>query len=429
MYSNSIYKVLSRHKTRFLTSIFLFSLFVQPMSIAHAVEPVGQVQLLIGGEANVERFGAMQELEKGSELYEGDVITTSSSSRLHIAFVDGAIAALRPNTEYHIDCYRTAGDDICLKLNLIKGEVRQVTGAAGESHKNRFRLNTPVAAIGIRGTDFITHAKGYQTLVRVLSGEIVGAPIDSSCSAGSLGACDSNFAMALKEHDNRIMLIEPNKQPNFILEDSSQILSKVKISRMNNKDSELKIHVLKDNPEIVEKYLELSNYVLENYTPEDGIVPNMVFGTWSTEGDGIALPYQVAKHNREVTIGNQNTGLWRTPLINPVVGTATFIPYQSEVSFDSATFLTEVNVLDSSRLVLDFDQSEVNAYINLLADGELISISANNEISRDDGIFTLRTDAGGNIAGAVDQDLNNAGTILTQPHNNGIINAQTLWAR
>ena len=37
--------------------------------------------------------------------------------------------------------------------------MRSITGQWGEAARDRFRLNTPIAAIGVRGTDFIVEQK------------------------------------------------------------------------------------------------------------------------------------------------------------------------------------------------------------------------------------------------------------------------------
>ena len=44
--------------------------------------------------------------------------------------------------------------DSQVKLNLIEGTARAVSGEAAKAAKERFRLNTPIAAIGVRGTDY-----------------------------------------------------------------------------------------------------------------------------------------------------------------------------------------------------------------------------------------------------------------------------------
>ena len=48
--------------------------------------------------------------------------------------------------------------------------MRSVTGQWGEASRDRFRLNTPIAAIGVKGTDFVVKVENGKTFASVLSG-------------------------------------------------------------------------------------------------------------------------------------------------------------------------------------------------------------------------------------------------------------------
>ena len=76
---------------------------------------------------------------------------------MHVRFLDDAVLSVRPNSELHIETYRFDAerpDLSTVKLNLIQGTARTVSGEAAKTAKERYRLNTPIAAIGVRGTDF-----------------------------------------------------------------------------------------------------------------------------------------------------------------------------------------------------------------------------------------------------------------------------------
>lgn len=392
---------------------------------------IGEIQLLIGQNASVEREGVREPLSTGSNLYEGDSILTGDNTRLHIRFVDNAIAALRPNTEYQIECYQTDPQiGVCLKLNLMKGEVRQVSGQAGKFHKDRFRLNTPIAAIGIRGTDFVTRTGSSSDLVRVLSGEVVAAPFDDQCSSSTLGPCDSGLSRSLKASDGKIILIEPGKEPQFILEEIEAIKAKEMIGALDqNNDNANKIYVLSDNSNLVSYLLDNAGYIPDDVQYDIPNTAPIVFGTWSNEADGIAQPYPVASKDREITIGTMHYGLWRAPLNSPVIGRAEFSPVESNFSWDSATFLSSVELLDSSKLSVDFDQSQASVHLDLDTSNGLMTIDGASNINREDGIFIIKTTDNGQLSGAVTEDLSSAGTLLSQPVVNGILNGQILWAK
>ena len=80
--------------------------------------------------------------------------------------IDGARIALQPNSELVVAEYQLPKDQVKVKtqvkkasgsstLNLLKGGFRTITGSIGnQTNKDAYKVNTPVATIGIRGTDY-----------------------------------------------------------------------------------------------------------------------------------------------------------------------------------------------------------------------------------------------------------------------------------
>lgn len=76
---------------------------------------------------------------------------------MHLATVDGGIVAIRQNTVFRVDEYKAdgnSGDRIF--MSLVRGAIRSITGWIGKYHAPGYRITTPVATIGIRGTDHET---------------------------------------------------------------------------------------------------------------------------------------------------------------------------------------------------------------------------------------------------------------------------------
>ena len=94
-----------------------------------------------------------------------------------------------------------------VKFNLLRGTTRSVSGEAAESARHRFRLNTPIAAIGVRGTDFVVSATSTSLMALVNQGEVVVAPFSEQCSAAGIGPCSFN---ALELDDQAMQVIEFN---------------------------------------------------------------------------------------------------------------------------------------------------------------------------------------------------------------------------
>jgi hypothetical protein len=109
------------------------------------------------GNAQVINSSGQKSLSVKAEVFQGDQITTSNDTEMLIRMTDGAVLALRPNTnmtvtEYHFDNKDSSRDNMFVRL--LKGGFRTVTGAIGKKNPQKVKFNTPTATIGIRGTDF-----------------------------------------------------------------------------------------------------------------------------------------------------------------------------------------------------------------------------------------------------------------------------------
>ncbi len=95
-------------------------------------------------------------LAKGAAVEEGDVINTAKKSFAVIRMLDNTKLTLKPGTTIAIGKFSTekGKEEAC--INLVKGGLRTVTGLIGKRKPESFQVDTPIASIGIRGTDFIT---------------------------------------------------------------------------------------------------------------------------------------------------------------------------------------------------------------------------------------------------------------------------------
>lgn len=156
---------------------------------------VGEVSLVLGKAYRLTWSGAREQLERGSKIAVGDRIDTRSNGHVHVRFIDNALVSVRPNSQLVIQRYDYNPDepaDSAVKFDLREGVTRAISGEAAKAARDRFRLNTPIAAIGVRGTDFVVSADADTTRALVNEGAIVMAPYSDGCSADSLGPCVAN---------------------------------------------------------------------------------------------------------------------------------------------------------------------------------------------------------------------------------------------
>jgi len=109
----------------------------------------GEVQLTLAS-------GGARPARKGSPIDVGDTVTTAKNAMAQIKMGDGAIVVVQPDSrmtlaEYHYSGKEDGTENV--RFRLEQGGFRTITGAIGHTHKNSYLIETPIAQIGVRGTD------------------------------------------------------------------------------------------------------------------------------------------------------------------------------------------------------------------------------------------------------------------------------------
>ena len=138
--------------------------------LAHAAG-AAKVDFAIGEVVALQADGSRRPLARGAEVSPGDTVDTGAG-RAQLRFSDGAMVSLQPGTQFRIDAYEFQGQaDGGEKgfFSLLKGALRTITGAIGKTDHKAYRLDTAVATIGIRGTEYAV-AYGKSITVTTNSG-------------------------------------------------------------------------------------------------------------------------------------------------------------------------------------------------------------------------------------------------------------------
>lgn len=138
----------------FFRSWFLCGLLLFPaLALADAA---GRFQFVLG-EVQVTRLsGDSRAAVKGGEVFEGETIRSAANAQAQLLMADQAVIALRPESTLTIETYRYNGRSDGAErsfFGLLKGGFRVLTGAIGSVYRENYRVRTPNATIGIRGTD------------------------------------------------------------------------------------------------------------------------------------------------------------------------------------------------------------------------------------------------------------------------------------
>ncbi len=117
----------------------------------------GKIGIVVGTARISQHTGQERPAQRGDDLYEGDTVATNTNSNVQIRMIDDAIIWVRPDSQLKIQRYRSDQHGAPKNeavLKLLSGTLRQVTGSIGKASPGDYRLSTPNATIGIRGTEF-----------------------------------------------------------------------------------------------------------------------------------------------------------------------------------------------------------------------------------------------------------------------------------
>ena len=115
------------------------------------------------GEVIALSNGGSRELKQGDFIYVSDEIITSNRSFAVLQFEDGSKVTVRPDSTLIIESYIYNGDASDeATMNLVEGGLRVITGAMAKSNPENYKVRTPVALMGVRGTEFSVMLCGDQ---------------------------------------------------------------------------------------------------------------------------------------------------------------------------------------------------------------------------------------------------------------------------
>ncbi len=153
-------------------AVFMAVIFVLLAGTAIA-QPAGNIQYVSGGveiERGSQKFPAM----RATLINVGDLIRTSANGNIQLNMIDGAFLSLRPGSEMRVEKYEfspmqtTVGDAV---IGLLKGTLRTFTGEIVSRNRDRFKMRTAVATLGIRGSgNVLAHYDAIGTINHTLTG-------------------------------------------------------------------------------------------------------------------------------------------------------------------------------------------------------------------------------------------------------------------
>ena len=213
-------------------AISFFALALLTATVA-AQEPAAEMAL-VTGSVTAASADSSRNVGRGDSIYAGETLRVGNNSYANLSFKDGSRILLRPNTEFIVEAFRydasipeqdssppsakgksskfepapalqgSSGNKAFFKL--LKGGFRAISGAIGKVQHQNYRVSTPVATIGIRGTDYdailcaedcpnVTTTSAQRVPVMVAANDMAGLELaqagDGSGSGLMIGVNDS----------------------------------------------------------------------------------------------------------------------------------------------------------------------------------------------------------------------------------------------
>ena len=452
-------------------------------------QPVARVSMAVGDAQRIGASGQVTPLSLGTQLSEQDRIITGKDAMVILIFSDQARVALRPDSELLIRRYKVDpnGAETELQLDLLRGTVRQISGRAAQKQPERYRLNTPIAAIGVRGTDFL--AKSGEGLVEayVHEGAIVVAPLGGAGTPGEIPAANlgAGFGVQYSRADRSKNLERQNVGQNDVerlfgmriaasvstdrtaagntagnaaqpdKKDRTEQTVVASLAPARDRDAtgvsmqstaslaggvvQSSVMMVPNTPELPSPPLVVppvtSPEVLPPVTPPVVVqLPTqLVWGKFSNPQKlpfTLPVAYADVKDGRHPTVGELGQyALWRDgvngPLDKSLRGQAQFALAAGEAFYQQAGKTLAVNLTDP-RLQVDFDRLSFNTQIGLSGAGvpeQQLNVSGR---MNDEGVF-LGTASGQRVAGALSRNGVEAGYLFKIDNSAGQYQGITLW--
>ncbi|HEY9208102.1 MAG TPA: FecR domain-containing protein [Acidovorax sp.] len=428
--------------------------------------------MTVGKAMIVGADGTAHAVQRGSSIRAGDRVETAESGHVHIRFVDGALVSVRPTSRLVVEDYQYNPAQIeqsLVRFRLDQGVARAISGAAAEGARERFRLNTPLVAIGVRGTDFVVRTGEGQTQASVNQGAIVMAPFGDGCQPQATGPCGSVAAKLLTAGMGGMLL------------EFRDSFAQPEIKPINSLLPSIKPTVVADGRPSAGESLPGRDLVAHNSVGEEAVVAVMVQGAVHEAGAGAgsgagdrdvavvpvvpvvpvpppapveppppaqlawgrwwSAPAQVsdisatreqARVGRVATVGNNDYALYRVEngpaFLAQSLGSASFALQQSQAHFTNAVAQVQSAQVLGGSLTLDFAARQFSTTLSITSAATGPTGLQAAGFLREDGLFNSRN-ANQAVAGAVALDAQTAGYLFEKAAAGGTLSGITLWGR
>lgn len=396
----------------------------------------------------------------GDAVQEGDTLSTGADGYLYMKTVDDGLFILRPSsrariTTYHVD--NEHPENTRVKFELLNGVARSQSGHAVKAARQNFRFNTPVAAIGVRGTDFTVFTDDNTSRVAVISGKIVVSGFVDACHPEGTGPCVGNASSELSAAQKGQLLeirrgqLAPQLMPGGTL--SPDVVSPPRSDEPLGKDSGSEPHLDAKKDQALQSQVPPAQQqqavppatVAPPTVPDTPVVAPVLasanprqlsWGRWQAVYDKDANA-SLSKAGAE-RIGSYETYvLFRSntgdPIVLPERGSVGFSLTSSEAYVrDTSTQVKTAATLDNGQLTIDFGKASFTTGFDAKFEGQTYKMASQGSVTKD-GIFSSLnqfTPANNmNVTGALDGGNGAAYIFQGNLNTHKVISGATSWTK
>jgi hypothetical protein len=429
-------------------------------AFAHAGE-AGRI-VFVTGEVQADN----RPLVLNDAVQEGQELSTGKDGFVYLKTVDDGLLILRPSSRarivaYHVD--RKVPANTHVKLELLSGVARSVSGSAVKQARQNFRFNTPVAAIGVRGTDFTVFTDQDSSSVTVLSGAIVVSGFGGACLPTGGGPCEHTASRELAAGQTGQMLrVKRGEAAPQLLNSNSSSPDATSPPRSDEPSGKTTGGQAMNEPALdVQKsalLLQQARNVSKNDVPQVTVPPpevivnpspppppvvvapasELVWGRWAVVADQAATidaaPLLAAggkrvAYNSYYTIVRTKGTDWEIPQ----QGAVGFVLRDSEAFvMNSATQLATAATLQNGQLQVDFDKRTFNTGFDLLSGAETFKLQATGYVGVNGDLsgnsqFTKPTNMA--VSGSLGANNNAAYIFSSRLDDKRTANGVTYWTK
>ncbi|GAB3386261.1 FecR family protein [Massilia agri] len=408
--------------------------------------------VFVAGKADIGRHAASQD----AVVEEGDELSTGADGYIYVKTVDNGFLILRPNSTARIVAYAIDKQDPSktqVKLELTQGVARTISGQGVKQARQNFRFNTPVAAIGVRGTDFTVYTDQQTTRVTVLSGGVVMSGFGTGCSAAGTGPCEGRDARELFAGQSGLLLqVERGGQVPQLIQNPALSPDQAQkprsdepavtpgapsapIAQVNldprRSDS---LNNARPAPAPVPPPVDTRPpvVIVEPEPPVEQSEPEIFWGRWQAVASKPAKPGRIEDPEMDIPFYNSQYAIARiknSSLVMPKEGTAAFRLEGGEAVMTTGSY-ERVASVESGQLNMDFSKRTFVTSLVVAAGSQRANVVGSGVVS-DNGMLYEDSRSDTMIRGFLGgPKAEQAGYIFKNSANPGVtVSGATLWGR